>query len=492
MSRSPTDTFSRSRLKVCGSCSGTDVIGHRRSVRVVKMAADCLSLPNRATLAQKVMNSIHVALVLLLTTVTCLAQGQVYFANRVGLNGSILNAPVTIQGTQNGPGPDWSVQLLLQGANGSLTPLLPISTFNPAGPGAAAISSQFWAPKTVDIPGHFAGEALNFVVQAWLTSQGSYDAAKAKGGGYTQSAPFAVVIGGLSSDPNTPPTTPANLTTLKAFSYVLIPEPSTITIELLGAAVLASLSPRSLKTLRCSPLNGQTNGIFVVVLVLILINHFKTMKKAILLGALCATSLQAQVVIDNFETGNFSITERNYSQSFSNPLVQQLGESDVIGGTRMTFLYADDPAEGSTLSVSGGRLNFSCNASTAILAYGDTTGADPSEQLHLNLSNARLSFEVARDDTHAFLGFSLYRNDGSVFGAVIMIDGSKTYKFPLVDASLSDIAGMQVSLWSPQGGNEIDLNSIMAEAPEPSTYSAMFGIGLLGFSILKRYHSRTA
>ena len=188
--------------------------------------------------ASKVMNSIHVVLAALLSIIACFAQGQVYFANRVGLNGSILNAPVTIQGTQEGPGPNWSVQLLLQSADGSLTPLIPISTFNPAGPGAAAISSQFWAPKTVDIPGHFAGEALNFVVQAWLTSQGSYDAAKAAGAGYTRSDPFTVVIGGLSSDPNAPPVTPANLTSLKAFSYVLIPEPSTITIGLLGAALV--------------------------------------------------------------------------------------------------------------------------------------------------------------------------------------------------------------------------------------------------------------
>jgi hypothetical protein len=101
-----------------------------------------------------------------------------------------------------------------------------------------AISSQFWAPKTVDVPGHFAGENLIFVVQAWLTSLGSFDAAKAQGGGFTRSDPFAVVIGGSSSDPNIPPGTPANLVSLKAFTYVIIPEPSTITIGLLGAAAL--------------------------------------------------------------------------------------------------------------------------------------------------------------------------------------------------------------------------------------------------------------
>jgi hypothetical protein len=183
------------------------------------------------------MNSIHAALTVLLTTITCFAQGQVNFANRVGLNGSILNAPVTLIGTQDGPGPDWSVQLLLQDVNGSLTPLVPTSTFNPSGPVPPAIPSQFWAPKTVDIPGHFAGENLTFVVHIWLTSQGSYENARKAGGGFASSDPFAAVIGGASSDPNIPPSTPANLVNLKLFTTIL-PEPSAITIGLLGAAAL--------------------------------------------------------------------------------------------------------------------------------------------------------------------------------------------------------------------------------------------------------------
>src|SRR5678815_2737820 len=92
------------------------------------------------------MNPIHVAFTVLLTTVSCFAQGQVNFANRVGAGGAILNAPVTlVHSSIEGPGPDWSVQLMLVGANNSLTPLIPISTFNPAGTGAASISSMFWA-----------------------------------------------------------------------------------------------------------------------------------------------------------------------------------------------------------------------------------------------------------------------------------------------------------------------------------------------------------
>jgi hypothetical protein len=173
-----------------------------------------------------------------LVTAASYGQGQVNFQNRVGSGGSILNAPVTIQGTQDGPGPDWSAQLVLVNANGSLTPLAPTSTFAKAGTGNAAAASQFWAAKTVDIAGHFAGESLNFVVQSWLTSQGSYDAAVKAGGGFGTSAQFAAVLGGAQSDPNAPPATPGNLLNLKAFTVVPVPEPSVIALGVLGASAL--------------------------------------------------------------------------------------------------------------------------------------------------------------------------------------------------------------------------------------------------------------
>jgi hypothetical protein len=147
---------------------------------------------------------------------------------------------VIIPGTMDGPGPDYSAQLYLVGANNSLTPLTPISTFNPAGNGAAVVASQFWAPKTVTIDGHFSGETLIFLVRAWQTTSGSYEAALMALGGRGQSDQFAVTLGGASQDPNVPPATPANLTNLRSFSVQVgaFPEPSTIAICFLGAGVL--------------------------------------------------------------------------------------------------------------------------------------------------------------------------------------------------------------------------------------------------------------
>jgi hypothetical protein len=180
------------------------------------------------------MKKLIIALAAVLVTVASYGQGQVNFQNRVGSGGSILNAPVVIEGTQNGPGPDWSAQLVLVGANGSLTPLTPISTFAKAGTGNAAAASQYWAAQTVTIPGHFSGESLNFRVQAWKTAQGTYDTATSRG----QSADFAAVLGGASSDPNTPPATPANLINLKQFTVTDVPEPTVLALGVLGASAL--------------------------------------------------------------------------------------------------------------------------------------------------------------------------------------------------------------------------------------------------------------
>src|SRR5436305_9591458 len=76
-------------------------------------------------------------------------QGQVLFANK----GTDFDAPVfAAPGYTIGPGPNFSAQLLLVGDGGALTALMPTSTFQPAGFGAAAIADRYWWPQTVDIP----------------------------------------------------------------------------------------------------------------------------------------------------------------------------------------------------------------------------------------------------------------------------------------------------------------------------------------------------
>jgi hypothetical protein len=174
------------------------------------------------------MKKLLIALAAVMITAASYGQGQVVFANKVG---TAVDAPVFIQGTQTGPGAGYSVQLYLSGAGGSLTALTPASTFRAAGTGSAAIADRYWVNQTVDVPGVASGGNATFVVRAWQTSKGSFDAAKAANDGWGESSPFTVAVGGGTLPP-------ANLTTLQGFTVTVVPEPSVIALGVLGAAAL--------------------------------------------------------------------------------------------------------------------------------------------------------------------------------------------------------------------------------------------------------------
>lgn len=175
------------------------------------------------------MKKLLIALAAVMITAASYGQGQVVFANKVG---TTVDAPVFITGTQDGPGPNYSAQLFLQGAGGAMTALTPTATFRPKGTsGAGLTADRYWTPNsTVDVPAA-PGTDQTFVVRAWLTSLGSYDAAVASGGGFGQSDPFVINIGGGTI-------APPNLTTLKTFNVTPVPEPSIIALGVLGASAL--------------------------------------------------------------------------------------------------------------------------------------------------------------------------------------------------------------------------------------------------------------
>ncbi len=173
-------------------------------------------------------------LIFLSSLLGCFGQGQVVFANKVG---TTLDAPVFLYPliSARGPGPDYSAQLLLVNDNQSLMPLLPISTFRPVGIGIASIADHFWVSELVDVPAMQPGASAKFLVRAWLTTAGSYESA-VEHNFAGQSAPFTINVGGGTL----PPT---NLTTLT--SFVVLPEPSTVTLGVLGSVEMALCSRRS-------------------------------------------------------------------------------------------------------------------------------------------------------------------------------------------------------------------------------------------------------
>jgi hypothetical protein len=172
------------------------------------------------------MKKLLIALAAAFIAVASYGQGQVVFANKVG---TTVDAPVTVLNSNPtvGPGDQWSAQLFLS-ANGALTALTPATTFRKAGVGPAAIADRYWNTQTVDVP-VAPGSDATFVVRAWQTSLGSFDAANGKASG--QSDPFTVTVGGGTLPPS-------NLTTLKAFTVSIVPEPSIIALGVLGASAL--------------------------------------------------------------------------------------------------------------------------------------------------------------------------------------------------------------------------------------------------------------
>ncbi len=170
---------------------------------------------------------------LLIATGSAYAQGQVVFANKVGTD---VDAPVFLDFTSgSGLGPSYTAQLFLVGG-GSLTALLPSSTFRAAGSGAQAIADRYWLPQTVDVPVS-PGSVATFVVRAFQTSYGGYDQALAEGGNFGQSAPFSVTVGGGILPPS-------NLVTLQSFAIPILPEPSVLTVGAIGGLLLLYLRKR--------------------------------------------------------------------------------------------------------------------------------------------------------------------------------------------------------------------------------------------------------
>ena len=176
---------------------------------------------------------IHI-LALFLAAISASAQGTVHFHNRSltdPATGLIYNAPIT--GATIGA----FAQLYLfvgTGASATYTPIPGVQTFRDF-PNQA----YFPAGIVVEIPGVPPGTiGTRVVMRAWIGGP-TYDSADAR----AQSN--EIVLGALGGIPASgPPITPPNLDGLQTFQ--LFPEPSTLTLALLGAAIL--LFRRPIKT----------------------------------------------------------------------------------------------------------------------------------------------------------------------------------------------------------------------------------------------------
>jgi len=158
-----------------------------------------------------------------LLSATAFAQGTINFNNRnlAGPGGTIYHAAVT------GIPAEFAQLYLITGGAGSeaFTPIPGITTFRPAP------LSAFLNPIVLAVPGVAAGTTgVRVQMRVWAFA-GTWETATVRG------ESSIITLGPLGGIPeNGPPLVPPNLDGLPAI--VIFPEPSTLTLALLGAAVL--------------------------------------------------------------------------------------------------------------------------------------------------------------------------------------------------------------------------------------------------------------
>ena len=172
------------------------------------------------------MKNVSVLVAVLFLTISSFGQGRVFFNNRTP-SGDVPFA--RFDGTGLGEG--FTAQLYL--VNGTtLTPLTPTTTFRNTSPAAAF----FVNPLDVDILGVPAGSPATFRVRVFETAAGSYEAAAASSiylFGETLDVNVPAVGGTTSAGSNIPNPPLDGLS-----GFVLVPEPSTVFLGVLGSAAL--------------------------------------------------------------------------------------------------------------------------------------------------------------------------------------------------------------------------------------------------------------
>ena len=162
---------------------------------------------------------------IVVTLISTRAQGTIVFNNRLSAIG--LDAPVTFRARPSeGPGPDFSAGLY---HNGRLI-RQSVTTFRDGS--ANPLLSSYIHGLTVVVPGALPGqENVEVEMRAWLTSAGSYEASSERG----SSGPLLIAQLGGGPSPNVPNNLPSSFT---GFFIETVPEPSTLVLTILGAAVL--------------------------------------------------------------------------------------------------------------------------------------------------------------------------------------------------------------------------------------------------------------
>lgn len=163
--------------------------------------------------------------------VSTFAQGTVIFNNRSIADG--IDARVTFEGTTTGVGSSYLAQLYAGPVGGALQAVGAAIAFRDgAGAGYMNTTGQDLNRSIGTVS---PGAQASVQIRVYDSAYASYEAQLAANAGFAgQSSVISVTTGGAGN----PPSTPAPLTGLQAFSVVAVPEPSVIALAILGGGLL--------------------------------------------------------------------------------------------------------------------------------------------------------------------------------------------------------------------------------------------------------------
>lgn len=173
---------------------------------------------------------LQIAVAAFLSIAGTFGQGTIYFSTRFAAAG--VNAPCALfSGFPNspaGPGPAYSAALYLVNADHSLT-LIPTSLTTFRDGTENPLLAQYVNPVTAEVPGAAAGSSVTVRMRAWLTAQGSYDAAV-----FSRGDSMDFLVQNLGGGANPPADLPRSFT-----GFIIgVPEPSVIAFGVLGSLIL--------------------------------------------------------------------------------------------------------------------------------------------------------------------------------------------------------------------------------------------------------------
>jgi len=169
---------------------------------------------------------LFVALAAFITTVSAFAQGTITFNNRTSAGDAPIFAYDGVTGAGSIPGVIAELDLV--------TGTGPLFTYTPVGTtpfrGTSGALAQFIQGVDLTVPGVAAGAPANFVVRAYYGR--SWDTASDR----AQSGVVTVPALGGAPPSGAPPIPTPDLSGLQSFGF--LPEPSTVSLGFVGAAVL--------------------------------------------------------------------------------------------------------------------------------------------------------------------------------------------------------------------------------------------------------------